>query len=320
MDTAPQKPISPSEATDPLGAPGEAAESQDLVFLIDCDGRFRFANQPVCALLDTPLERILGATIPEIDRAAAILSRCDVERIQVCQSGQEICGTLSDPTLSHPAHYEYSLQPIHDARNQVDAVIFIGRHTGERTRAAAEKRRLLKQVRESARQQRTFYRDVLASVTQGKLWLCSDPEELPLKLPQLVEPIVVRGSEHLSDVRQRVIEACLANDFSRDRAQALATAVSEAAMNALVHAGGGVATVYGVDGNIHIWIEDNGEGISMEALPRATLERGYSTAASLGHGFWLMLHMADRLYLMTGPTGTTVVIEQHRLEPDLVWS
>ena len=90
-------------------------------------------------------------------------------------------------------------------------------------------------------------------------------------------------------------------------------------MNALVHAGGGEATVYVWEDTIYVWIRDMGEGISLECLPRATLERGYSTAATLGHGFWLMLNTTDRVYLMTGREGTTVVLQQGLLEPTPNW-
>jgi anti-sigma regulatory factor (Ser/Thr protein kinase) len=40
------------------------------------------------------------------------------------------------------------------------------------------------------------------------------------------------------------------------------------------------------------------------------LERGYTTAGSLGLGFSLMHSVADRVYLFTRPSGTTVVLEQ----------
>ena len=62
-------------------------------------------------------------------------------------------------------------------------------------------------------------------------------------------------------------------------------------------------------------MQDRGAGIDLAKLPRATLERGFTTAGSLGHGFWLMLQTCDRLWLLTGPEGTTVVLEQDREMP-----
>ena len=63
-------------------------------------------------------------------------------------------------------------------------------------------------------------------------------------------------------------------------------------------------------GVVQVRISDQGEGIAVENLPRATLERGYSTKATLGHGMKMMLQTTDALWLLTGPTGTTVVLVQ----------
>ena len=94
-------------------------------------------------------------------------------------------------------------------------------------------------------------------------------------------------------------------------------------MNAVVHAGGGGAVV-GADherGLVQVRIEDRGKGIAIDQLHRATLERGYTTAGTMGHGFWMMLKTADRLWLFTTPNGTTVVLEQERAarEEEPLW-
>ncbi len=47
--------------------------------------------------------------------------------------------------------------------------------------------------------------------------------------------------------------------------------------------------------------------------PASTLEKGYSTKGSLGHGFWMMLRSADSVHLLTGAAGTTVVITLNRI-------
>ena len=108
--------------------------------------------------------------------------------------------------------------------------------------------------------------------------------------------------------------------FSEERSQDLETAVGEAAMNAVVHAGGGQGWVCtSAAGTVQVWITDTGTGITMEHLPRATLERGFTTAGTLGHGFWLILRMVDRLWLLTGPTGTTLVLEQDAVSTEPLW-
>ena len=75
-------------------------------------------------------------------------------------------------------------------------------------------------------------------------------------------------------------------------------------MNAVVHAGGGTGRVsVGADGTVQVRVEDHGAGIAMENLPRATLARGFSTKATLGHGLKMMLETVDRLYLLTARQG-----------------
>ncbi len=40
-----------------------------------------------------------------------------------------------------------------------------------------------------------------------------------------------------------------------------------------------------------------------------------TTAGTLGHGFHMMLRTADRVFLLTGPGGTTLVLEKEREAP-----
>lgn len=182
-----------------------------------------------------------------------------------------------------------------------------------------ERKRAEDQEREREARQRAFVREVLFSVSEGKLRLCERTEELPPELPPCGEAITLR-QETLINLRRQVRVASELTEFSEERGLDLLTAAGEAAMNAVVHAGGGEARV-GTDtqnGVVQVWVTDQGGGINVQTLHRATLERGYTTAGSLGHGFWLMLKTADRIYLLTGDDGTTVVLEQDRyaLEPE----
>jgi len=201
---------------------------------------------------------------------------------------------------------------------------------GKVTRDVTERREREREqaAAQSAEQQRRLLRDVLASVTDGRLILCESAADLPKHLPGLVgvgggasrgnDPIPLT-EQTLHVARKQAIEAGSAAGLDKDRGNDLLTAVGEATMNAVTHAGGGTASV-GVDtesGTVQVWVEDRGVGIEMSRLPQATLERGYSTAGTLGHGFKMMLQTVDRLWLLTGPeTGTTVVLEQGR-EPRL---
>ena len=180
-----------------------------------------------------------------------------------------------------------------------------------RQHAQAQNARLLGEAARAALHQKAFLRDVLSSVTEGHLRLCETQNELPPHLPDLCGTPIDLTSASLRDVRAIVRETAASRAFSPVRVADLTTAVGEASMNAVVHGGGaGRAEVRAAPATVQVWITDHGKGIAWDNLHRATLERGYTTASSLGHGFWLMLKTCDRVFLLTGAGGTTVVLEQ----------
>lgn len=177
----------------------------------------------------------------------------------------------------------------------------------------------LSEREQAAAQQRVFLKDVLRSVTEGKLHLCDLPGELPAPLPSQDDWIPLSLSSGLRELRMAAQAAAIAEGFADERWMDLVAAVGEAGMNAVVHAGGGRGQVCGSEDKIQVWIEDSGQGINVADLPRAALEKGYTTAGTLGQGMKMMLQTADRLWLRTGPEGTTVVLEQERLAPLPEW-
>lgn len=169
--------------------------------------------------------------------------------------------------------------------------------------------------------ERRFVRDVLASVTDGKLRLCDTEADLPVRLTPDARPILISITGGLRELRQATHQACRSAGLSEERCHDLVTAANEAGMNAAVHAGAGTGQVSTSEkGTVQVRVEDHGTGISMENLPRAALSRGFSTKATLGHGLKMMLQTADRLFLLTGPGGTTVVMEQDREAPFPSWA
>jgi anti-sigma regulatory factor (Ser/Thr protein kinase) len=87
------------------------------------------------------------------------------------------------------------------------------------------------------------------------------------------------------------------------------SAAGEALDNALKHAGGGAYQAFAREDCLQIAISDDGPGIDFRTLPRATLVPGFSTAASLGMGFTIMLQLCERVLLSTRPGHTVVVLE-----------
>jgi len=162
-------------------------------------------------------------------------------------------------------------------------------------------------------------RDVLHSVTDGKLRLCDEAGQLPPALGPRLVPIPLHRQD-IRSLRHHVREVARQAGLTPDHLSDLETAVGEAGMNAAVHGVDGTGEVYANErGTVQVWVTDRGRGIDMEHLPRATLERGYTTAGTLGHGFWLMLNTVDRVWLLTGSSGTTVVLEQDCDAPPSAW-
>ncbi|WP_165864191.1 CHASE3 domain-containing protein [Capsulimonas corticalis] len=213
-----------------------------------------------------------------------------------------------------------SLGAVFSALLIVLAIRFVGQYLRERTRVEAENLRLVEAARDAAMQQRVFLKDVLASVTEGRLALCDTEAELPAALAVYGETISLANSHNLRFLRHAAANAARACGFSEDRIQDLVTSVSEAGMNAVTHGGGGQAVVR-TDGHsrVQVWVTDQGKGIAMSSLPQSTLERGYSSAGSLGHGFWLMLKMCDKISLLTGSQGTSVVLDQAKTAQGAAW-
>ena len=165
---------------------------------------------------------------------------------------------------------------------------------------------------------RSLLRDVLYSVTEGRLRFCESDDQLPEPYPCRIEgrPLIPTG---LADLRRDVVDIADLACLSPTRVVDLVTAASEAALNAVVHGANAEYSICGKREGLQVWVVDRGRGIELNKLHRATLERGYTTENSLGHGFWLMLNTVDRIWLRSTPAGTTVVLEQDAIPPEPDW-
>jgi PAS domain S-box-containing protein len=181
-----------------------------------------------------------------------------------------------------------------------------------------ENARLRRGEREAIIRQRRFLREMLFGLTEGRLRLCDTVSDLPPALPPASDEVALAPNT-LRVVRKQLEAVTTELEFEIERTQDFETAVHEAAMNAVRHAGSGKARVHAdaTAGVTQVWIQDNGEGIAEHLIHRA-IERGWTTGG-FGQGFWLMLRCADRVYLLTGPNGTTIVLEQERVPPKPLW-
>ncbi len=156
---------------------------------------------------------------------------------------------------------------------------------------------------------RRAYVDVLDAVTGGKLILLTE-EAVAGELGQpLSEVMPISSPAQLAEARRLVVACAELRYPGQIDHSDLLSPVCEALDNALKHAQGGTYQVFAADGHLQVAIIDAGPGIDFRMLPKATLVPGFSTAASLGMGFTIMLHLCARLLLCTRPGHTEVVLE-----------
>ncbi len=211
-----------------------------------------------------------------------------------------------------------SVSPIRDCSGLITGAASIERDITDSVRHEQELARAQLEVQQSAERQRRLMSEVLMSVTGGKLSLCFSENDLPEPLP-LVAGFDQIAPDSLREFRRLLEAVALERSFPDERWEDLITAAGEAAMNAVVHAGGGKCRIHCGEDTIQVWVEDSGTGIDISHIHRATLEGGYTTGVSFGHGFSLMLRTADRIWLLTSQEGTRVVLSQGRRKPEPTW-
>ncbi|MGN7468428.1 ATP-binding protein [Brevibacillus sp. SAFN-007a] len=173
------------------------------------------------------------------------------------------------------------------------------------TVAIAEERR-------RKRREWEIYRDILGVATSGKLLLLSD-EELFILLREGYKSLAmdVQRPEDLALLRSAFKRKLEPLGFVANRFLHFLVAVNEAASNTLKHGSGGTITLYIAHDQrlCRVVIHDQGQGILLEDLPRATLQQGFSTRNSMGAGFHVMLQYCDRIYLSSTAAGTKLILE-----------
>lgn len=178
----------------------------------------------------------------------------------------------------------------------------------------AKRREAESALRYAEMHRQEFYRRTIQAFTQGKLIILERGE-----IEEIAGPAEssweIGGKEVLGSIRDSIRETLSQLGVDPRRTYDFMGAVVEAVTNALKHAGGGTASLHVRSDTVVFVVSDKGCGIEALALPDVALTRGYSTTATLGMGYKVMIAFADRIYLSTGPEGTVVGIEM-RLQPD----
>ncbi len=155
-----------------------------------------------------------------------------------------------------------------------------------------------------------IFRDILLAITQNKLHLLLEPSELKLfKEAEKVGEIEMLVPQDMVTARKTIERWLTDTGVERSRRFNMIVCVSEAATNVIKHAGTGKVSYFLFGNKIQVWVEDQGKGIDFSELPKTALLKGYSSKVSLGMGFTIMLELMDKVYLLTSPKGTLVIIE-----------
>lgn len=163
------------------------------------------------------------------------------------------------------------------------------------------------QRREMEDHKREFYRRTILAATGGKLVMVDREEIERVAGPAEVVRDFTSASE-LREMRHLVEDAAKSIGMQEPRVSDLVLCAGEAITNALKHAGGGTFSIHKLPDRIIFVVSDHGPGIETLILPEATMRLGYSTIGSLGMGYKAIISMADKVYLSTGPKGTTVAV------------
>jgi anti-sigma regulatory factor (Ser/Thr protein kinase)/HAMP domain-containing protein len=166
---------------------------------------------------------------------------------------------------------------------------------------------------DAERDRQRVYTEVIRAVTHGKFNLVA-PGAIP-EPPSVQADIEVRGEDDYTFVRRKIVEIARGLGMDHSNTTALVQAAGEAVTNALKHTTSGRCQIFAESDRLIVRVSDAGPGIRAEDLAATILLPGFSTKVSLGMGFTLMLALSDRVWLATGPGGTTVQLEKQLAPP-----
>ena len=287
------------------------------------------AQQPSQPILycNPAFERLTGYAASEVlGRNCRFLQGRDTEpgarsEIRAALSqGRECSVVLKNYRKDGSAFWnDLTISPVRDQAGRISHFIGVQSDVTALRGAEEEKARLLVEVESAAARQWGFLKDILFGTTDGRLTLCDSPSELPEPLPQ-VQPSLPLTEANLRLIRNAVQNAARSQEIPEARWQDFQVAVGETGTNAITHARGGQAEVRAGDACVQVWVRDAGSGIPVAHIHKVMLMKGFTTAGTMGFGYFLTLKFCDRVYLLTGSSGTTVVLELHRTPPPPPWA
>ncbi|MBI3911572.1 MAG: response regulator [Armatimonadetes bacterium] len=197
---------------------------------------------------------------------------------------------------------EATVSQIEVAGQKIHTVIL--REITQRLQAEAELKGVHQRLLQAEAEKKRFCRELIQAVTGGKLRLV-DAAEMPA-CGELALCVPLESARDMAGLRQEIRSLAGLAGMPGNTVDDLVLASGEAIANALKYGVDGRCEVYLMSDRVVVQVTDHGKGIHTEDLPRAVLQPGFSTIASLGMGYTLMLALADRVWLATGELGTVV--------------
>jgi anti-sigma regulatory factor (Ser/Thr protein kinase) len=194
-----------------------------------------------------------------------------------------------------------STAPLYDASDNVYGLLSIVVDITEHKRAEEQKRE--------------FYQKTILAATKGKLVITDRSEIEHICGPAIAES-EIKAVGDPGDIRAETARLAREAGMDESRISDFVLCIGEATTNAYKHVGSGSTSLHRQADTLIFVVSDLGPGIEAINLPEVALKRSYTTAVSLGMGYKAMISLADRIYLSTGPTGTTVAIEMHLHKPE----
>ncbi len=270
------------------------------IWMLDAGLRFTYANRRTGELLGMEPAQLIGRSVLEF----------------LEPSIREEAASRWGPEETEPGVMDVCLQGRHGLFVQalVGSTPVRGGVLGMVT-DISERRWLEQRLLEAEVEKKSFCRQILRAVTNGRLRLVEREEIPPLGTPAL--EIRLDAWNSYARLRANLADLARYEGFSEDAVSDLVMAVGEATTNAIKHAQGGLCQACVALDRVVVRISDEGSGMSPEDLPR--ILEWSSAQVSLGMGYSLILQLADAVWLATGPSGTVVQIELKRARAAQPW-
>lgn len=225
-------------------------------------------------------------------------------------SENELVNIMQTAIKTKDVHRELVVEPLSDKYYDIHAIP-LGTQAGGIL--ILDVSSVIKKERELLKQQWENYKEIIQSLTRNKIILIRKDE-----LNEILESFTKRNvipilsSAKLSDLRESIKSIIQSEGIHSGRSFGFVLAIHEALTNVIKHAKEGEIEFWVNENQMLVLVKDQGNGIALQDIPKATIINGYSTKATLGVGFHLIAHYSDKVYLLSNKSGTTVGLLLHK--------